>query len=273
MIHLVRSEWIKFRSVRSSVILVLVAGLMVVLIAILAANEAQDTLDRSTCERTVAADDGGTFTEQRPCSAVEGFEGWEPATANLGDVTVGIPFALFLFGALGVQIIGQEYRFNTIRPTFTAAPRRWRVLVAKLLVVTAAIAAISVVMLAICAVVGTVMLDPFSFDGTDARVVAGIVAFSIGWATMGMGVGSILRQPVAGILVLLVEAFVLEQMIAGFLPSAARWMPFLNGIQMTVREPNDSGDFLSPLAGGIYFFAVAAALWLIGAVLVSRRDA
>ena len=61
--------------------------------------------------------------------------GIQDGYGNLGNVIGGVQVAIFLFGTLGVQIIGQEYRFNTIRPTFTAAPWRMRVLAAKLVVV------------------------------------------------------------------------------------------------------------------------------------------
>lgn len=240
MLHLVRSEWIKFRSVRSTLVALILAGAFVVLIAVIAAND--------------AADDVGTV--------------------NLTDITVGVSIAALIFGALGVQVLGQEYRFNTIRPTFTAMPRRWRVLVAKLIVVTLACAAISVVMTAVCWLVGSAMVDGFEVDGVDQRAVLGIVLFSMGWSALGMGVGAIVRQPIAGILILLAEAFVVESLIAGLLPSVAKWLPFINGFQMTLRnEGGDDGDLQTVLAGGIYFFVVAAAVWSLGAYLASRRDA
>lgn len=238
MINLIRSEWIKFRSVRSTVLLVLSAGLLVIVIGGFAVNDKRGD-----------------------------------ASSHLGDITVGIPFALFLFGTLGVQIIGQEYRFNTIRPTFTAAPWRVRVLIAKLIVVTAATAVVALVMVLVCALVGMAVLDPFTIDGLDQRVIWGTVVFAVGWTMMGMGVGAIIRQPVAGIVILLVEAFVAENILANLVRSSGKWLPFLNGIQMTVRNPDTSGYFREPLGGGIYFFAVAIVVWVIGALLVVKRDA
>lgn len=273
MSNLLRSEWIKFRSVRSTVILVVAAGSLVVLIAFFAARSESKHLSQDECEKVVSVPSGGTYTETRPCSEVAGDPSFTPNTANLGDIAVGIPFALFFFGALGVQIIGQEYRFNTIRPTFTATPQRLRVLAAKLVVVTGATAVVTAVMLAACALVGTVMLHPFEVDGTDLRIVGGTILFSIGWTTLGMGVGAILRQPIAAMLILLVEGFVVEQLLLGLLPWTGKFLPFLNGIQMTVRQPNDSGRLHAPLGGGIYLFVVAAVVWGIGAYLVDRRDA
>ncbi|MCU1371474.1 MAG: family transporter protein, partial [Ilumatobacteraceae bacterium] len=274
VINLIRSEWIKFRSVRSTVVLVLAAGALVIIIAGFAANERKGDIDDGRCEKTVAAVDGSSsYTMVQPCDQVQGDAGWSPAKAHLGDITVGIPFALFLFGTLGVQIIGQEYRFNTIRPTFTAAPWRVRVLLAKLAVVTTATAAVALVMVLICGLIGAAMLSPFAIDGTDQRLVWGTVLFCAGWTMLGMGLGAIIRQPIAAMLVLLVEAFVVENIIVALSDRAARWMPFVNGIQMTVREPDRGGMFRSPLAGGIQFFVVATIVWVIGAALANRRDA
>lgn len=240
MINVLRSEWIKFRSVRSNIVLVAAAGLLVILVAVLAAHDKSNN------------NFGGP--------------------AHLADVTVGIPFALFLFGALGVQIIGQEYRFNTIRPTFTAVPQRLRVLAAKLIVVTTTCALVSVVMLAICALIGSLMLDDFTIDGLDERLMWGTVLFVAAWTALGMGVGAILRQPIAGMLVLLIEAFVVEGILVSVVKRAGPWLPFNNGIQMTLRDNTDD-RLRSVLGGGIYFVLFAAVVWAIGAALAKRRDA
>lgn len=243
MINLVRSEWIKFRSVRSTLVTLGLAGALVVLVAVLSANDARNDV----------------------------------GTANLTSLTGGVSIAALIFGALGVQVLGQEYRFNTIRPTFTAMPRRPRVLAAKLIVVTTACAAVSVVMVAFCWLVGTAMVDGFETDGVDQRAALGIVLFSMGWSALGMGVGAIVRQPIAGILILLAEAFVVESILIGVLPASAPWLPFGNGFQMTLRDvsTNEDGErlFQTVLAGGIYFFAFAAAVWALGAFLANRRDA
>ena len=274
MIHVIRSEWIKFRSVRSTVLLVLAAGLLVVVVAFFAARSENHDAASGFCRPDIAttpAGSGSSSEGQGQARSVQASS--KPCPINFGDITVGIPFALFLFGALGVQIIGQEYRFSTIRPTFTAVPRRGRVLAAKLLVVTAACAVVAAVMLALCALLGTVMVHDFTFDGIDQRVAWGTVLFIVGWTALGMGVGSIVRQPIAGMLILLVEAFVLENLLRHLVHGSGKWLPFVNGIQMTFRDPDHSGELRSVTGGGIYFFVVAAVIWAVGAVLAHRRDA
>jgi ABC-2 type transport system permease protein len=278
VIDLIRSEWIKFRSVRSNVLLVLAAGGVVVLLAFTSANQTNNDRNRVDCPTEASTGEPGSPTTVDPgapveqCDRADGALLAGAARTHLSDVTIGIPFALFLFGALGVQIIGQEYRFSTIRTTFTAVPRRKRVLAAKFAVVSLACAAVSVVMIALCAGIGALVLDGFSIDSMDHRVILGIVLFNVGWTGMGMGVGAIIRQPVAAILVLLAEAFVVENILLATLPDTGSFLPFLNGIQMTVRD--DGGEGLrSVFAGGVYFFVFAAAVWAVGLLLVDRRDA
>lgn len=274
MTDLLRSEWIKFRSVRSTLVVLVLAGALVVLIALIAANDLSDDPTGFECRQ--ATDATGQPIEAEPNDFCDnGGEMVETAhVSHLTDLTIGVSIAAILFGVLGVQVIGQEYRFNTVRPTFTATPNRLKVMVAKLVVVIAANAVVAAVMVGICWLVGTAMLDDFTVDGVDQRAALGIILFTIAWTTLGMGVGAILRQPIAAIPLLLGEAFVAEGIIGTLIRSTMKWMPFTNGLQMTLRTDGDgSTELQSVLGGGIYFFVVAAAVWAIGAFLVNKRDA
>ena len=240
MIDLIRSEWIKLRSVRSTLIMLVAAGVLTILFAVLIANDQRN----------------------------DAFAG----IGHLGDVIGGVQVAIFLFGTLGVQVIGQEYRFNTIRPTLTAAPWRMRVLAAKLIVVTLAAAAVTVAMLAVSALIGMALLDDFQIDGIDQRIIWATVLFAMGWTMYGMALGAIVRQPIAAIVILLIQGLVAEPLLATIVKWTAPWMPFQNGIQMTARS-TESEQFRSVFAGGVYFFVFTFVLWGIGAYLVNRRDA
>lgn len=273
MIHLIRSEWIKFRSVRSTVITLLIAGALVLLVAVLQANDASD-VQSIQCE-TIEQSQEGTIKSavESPSCGAGSLLVTRPTPADLSKLTGGVALATMIFGVLGVQAIGQEYRFNTIRPTFTAAPHRIRVLVAKLVVVAAACSVVAIAMTALCWLVGTVMLDAFSVDGVDQRIAFGIVAFSALWTMAGMGVGSIVRQPIAGIMILLGYSLIAESLLGAVVDSTQKWLPVANGLQMTYRDEGGGPELMSVAAGGLYFAAFCAVLWAIGAYLVNRRDA
>lgn len=244
MIDTLRSEWIKFRSVRSTMLLLLIGGFITIAFAILIAND-------------ISGDD---------------------RVFNLTDIAAGSNIAVYLFGALGVQIIGQEYRFSTIRPTFSATPNRMRVYVAKMIVVAVTVAVMAALMQLVTVLIGHLMLDPFEVDTADRNAFLGTIAFAMGWTLVGVALGAILRQPIAGIIILMVEGGIAENILLALFKWTAPWLPFANGSQMmtrnSLRSPEDPLHGLRPpVDGGIYFFVVVAVLLAIGAVLIQRRDA
>jgi len=276
VIDVIRSEWIKLRTVRSTIITLFAAGAIVVLFAVLSINNIngnQNTrcVAQGTADTATTIPDDGSFGVDScgPDATLVA----EPAVVHLSDVTAGVTIAAFVFGALGVQIIGQEYRFNTIRPTFTAVPHRPRVLLAKLAVMAASTAVVALLMTLVCWAIGSALADVWAVDGTDHRLLWSIPLFAALWTMGGIGVGAIVRQPIAGILALLGWAFIAEQIVGSVVDGSARWLPFLNGIQMTTRVGEGQQDVRPLLEGGIYFAVVCAALFALGTVLADRRDA
>ena len=130
----IRSEVIKYRTVRSSVVLAILAvAVPVVLTALIAAFVGQSTL---------VDDDDEAF--------------------NVVTGTVGLTHVLV--AVMGALVIAAEYRFNTIRVTFTAVPQRSRVLAAKLVVVAAMGLAIGLVTLVLNIAVAMLILGARDID-------------------------------------------------------------------------------------------------------------
>jgi ABC-2 type transport system permease protein len=254
MIGALRAEWLKLRSVRSNVLL---------MVAIVVVGVGLGTL----LSAVVPATDG---RRGDPSPLRDPFD-------RLGIALVGLNLCLLLFGVLGVQIIGQEYRFSTIRATFAATPRRLRVVVAKLVVLMATTGVVAAVTLALALGINGAILSGRGFGldlSTDGagRYVLGTFLLAFGYALVGFAVGMILRQPIGGIILVLAWPIVVENLIVGFLrTSAGSWMPYSAGSQLLARTPD--ADLLGPWAGFGYFIAFGAVLALIGAALVNRRDA
>ena len=242
MTAVVHAEWIKLRSVRSNIIVFVVAVLLVVAIAVIASS--------------VSRDEPGQTIEL---------------------ATTGVLIANLLFGILGVQIIGQEYRFNTILPTYTAVPNRRRVLLAKLITITASTAVFSVVMLALSVLVVKVLGPSYvTLDQSAWRTLLGTIGYGVGFAAFGFAVGAIVRQPIAGIILVVLWPFAVEGIIGTLSNPVSRFLPFLQGGQMATIPPSDAVtgfEQLDPNLATIYFFAVIAVLVIIGLVLADRRDA
>lgn len=240
MIHLLRAEWIKFRSVRSTWVLTGVAVALSLLIAGIAAS----------------ADDGG-----------------QPAVEALA---VSSTFVFILLLVLGIQFIGQEYRFGTIRATFTAVPNRTRVLVAKT-IFGVGVGAVT----ALVGFVGSFAVASIVFAGDDrsipfdARLAETITAYVVVAGVsvvLGIGVGAITRNPALGIAAVLIDMFVLESLVTVFVSEdLGSVLPFSASF---AALPGIGGDtLLSPWFVALAVYAAwAVGLLLIGVLIVERRD-
>ncbi len=116
MINVVRSEWIKVRTVAMHWVLALIAIAFPLVITILTALFNGDSADFDT--RSLLEVLGGTSV-----------------------------VAVLLLGVLAAATVTSDFGFNTIRPTFAATPRRLRVMGAKVFVmVTYALVSQAIVM-------------------------------------------------------------------------------------------------------------------------------
>jgi ABC-2 type transport system permease protein len=237
----IHSEWIKFRTVRSTVVLAIISVLICVGVAIIAA----------------AITDGAL---------------------SVSNALVGVQISSLFIMVLGVQIIGQEYRFATIRPTFSATPRRERVVIAKLVVViaTVAVAAVALIALSLAAAAMVSSMRGNSFDlgeSGNARVLIGTVAILVINGIFGFGIGCLVRQPIAGIVIVLVWVTVVESLIAGLVEGAARWLPLFSMANVNAQSVSSNSEFMGPVLGALYGAAVALALVVLGAVRIRSMDA
>ena len=104
------SEWLKFRSVRSTYLTLLVAALAAVSIGYLVTHSDATHWSTMTAAQKAAFD-------------------------PVGDSFTGLGIAQLAFGALGVLAISSEYATGLIRTTFASVPRRRAVIAAKAAVV------------------------------------------------------------------------------------------------------------------------------------------
>jgi ABC-2 type transport system permease protein len=246
MVGLLRSEFIKFRTVRSHVVMVVIAVVVPVgLTALIAALIGKDNFD----------DVEDTF--------------------NI--VTSAIGITQILMAVMGALVIAAEYRFNTIRVTFTAVPNRVQVLVAKVIVVIAVATIIGVVTLVLDTGVAKAILEardiPFDLNGDGvARALLGQVVVTVLYGLAGFGLGALFRSPVAAITVVVCQPIIVEPIVVGVASEIGKWLPFAAGSALTTVDPPE--EYLqSPLTGGLVLTAYCALLVVAGAVFVNTRDA
>jgi ABC-type transport system involved in multi-copper enzyme maturation permease subunit len=217
----------------------------------------------------------------------------------LGATTLGSTLLLGLIVALIVMIvvassfITAEYRRGLIRTTFTATPRRGRVLAAKALVIAVVAFITGALAAAVAIPLGNHIVTangnyvfPIS-TLTELRIVAGIAAVVAVTAAAVLALGTILRSS-AGAIAAGVLVFVLPYMVGSFISgSAERWLYRLTPasafavLQTLPRSTQVSYPYtvgngyypLAPWAGFAVLCAYAAIALATAAVLLRRRDA
>jgi ABC-2 type transport system permease protein len=244
----VASEWIKLRSVRSTIVL---------LIVVLATGVGFSLLTSAS----IPADQ---------------LEEVDELGGRLTLVLSGVSIGLTLFAVLGVLSISQELRFGTIRVTFAAVPSRSPVVVAKAVVLAVVALAVTIPTVILAAGVGGIVLEardlPIDFGDPDVRrALLGAVVLAALYALLGLAVGCIVRHQVFALVVIIVWPVVVEPIVNAISADVGKYLPFQAGNALISTGDND--DLLPPLAGGLYLAGFALVLLAIGLVLVHRRDA
>jgi ABC-2 type transport system permease protein len=268
--HVLRSEWIKFWSLRSTVwtlaaIVVLMAAVSY-LAVFFTAREAYNPA-----------------TEPQDASVL---------AALLHDPSVvitGADLAKLVVAVLGVLVITGEYSTGMIRTTLAAVPRRLPVLWAKALVlavVTAATAAVGVV-LAWLVALPTLYAHGALLDLADAqtwRILLGGVLYLVTVSLLAFAIGAIVRFSAAALATVLGLLLVVEVLFrtvpADFFRTVSPYLPGTAGHQLLVTQgaidqarAASSAPVLDPWTGYAVMLAWVAALLAVAAVLLRRRDA
>ena len=254
------SEWVKLTTLRSTYLMFgigLVLSVGTSALVALAVGNAFDGGGIGTAEDVVA----------------------EPIITSM----VGHIFTLIIVSVFGVLAASSEYSSGMIRLTLAATPKRGRVLLAKLLLVTSVTMVFGLVSTVGMFLVGQAILAAYGMPMTDLadadaqRMVLGLGAVTPFFAVVGLTLGVILRSTAGGITTVLGLIW-LPVIFGPLLPAA--WQekvlsllpgPALDGI--TVSHVAESSMYPDPAVG-----AVTAIAWLVAFVgaaylVLRRRDA
>jgi len=253
-----RSEWVKLRSVRSSTMTLLAAGGTMLLVGASAAAFNSGLL-------ATPPDDGGG-----------GPNGGDPTSTVLsGSLLVPLIIAV-----LGVLLITSEYTTGTIRSTMTLVPKRLPVLWAKVTVLTAVVLPVMVVATMATFLIGQMLLgagdaptDSLGDPGV-LRAVLGTAAYLTGVALIGLAAGFLLRGTAAAVSVLVTLVFLLPGLGGFLLPVSWQdnvlvYLPSNAASSFTSVAPGP--EVLSTTTGVAVFAAWVVVPLLLAAVTLKRR--
>jgi ABC-2 type transport system permease protein len=260
----IRSEWIKLRSVRSWLVMIGAAVVVVVGMGALAAAVASGAVTAP------ARPGGGAATGRNP------FASTDPTALSLAGVTL----AQLIVGVLGVLLISNEYANGSIRNWFGAVPRRLPVLWGKAVVLTVLLA---VVMVLAClaafllgqAILGEAKSTTLAADGV-LRAVVGSGLYLAGIGLFGIAIGALMRNTAGAIAVVVASLLIIPGLIGLILPDSwnqnvSPYLPSTAGQAFTSVHPADT--LLSSGAGAAVFVGWLVVLLAGAAVLIRRRDA
>jgi ABC-type transport system involved in multi-copper enzyme maturation permease subunit len=247
--RVLRSEFTKFRSLRSTIWTLLVAVVLMVGIGALFA--------------AVNASQFHTFSVASRAS-------FDPIGISLS----GTSFAVIAFGVLGVLLMSGEYGTGMIRSSLTVVPRRLPVLWGKLAVLAGVIFPVSLIASLVSFLLGQALLNSHhlgvSLTAPGAlRSVIGAALYLTVAGLIGVTLGALLRSTAAGISAF-VGAFFVIPPLADLLPSSisdhlAQYLPSNLG-EVLYGGAQGVHHALSPWTGfallcGYAVVLIAAAAW------------
>ncbi|MFD3482253.1 ABC transporter permease [Streptomyces sp. NPDC058665] len=252
-----RSEWAKFWSLRSSWITLTVSVVVLLAFGAIAAY---------MYSPGAAAGDG-------PMSP-------EGSTDAVSLSLMGVGFASLIVGSLGVLLFAGEYSTGMIRSTLAAVPRRLPVLFSKSAVVAALVLGLSTIGAFVAFQLGAVGLDgeKIALSLGDDGVLRGLLGAGVYLALVavfGVALGALLRSPAGGITALVGILMILPNLVS-LLPASLSdtlqpYFPSTAG--EAVFALHRSADSLSPGAGIAVFAGWVALALTAAAIRLKRTDA
>ncbi len=252
---LLRSEWAKLRTVRSTMWTLGITLLLGVGIGAIATAETR-----------------AHWSTMSPGSRA----GFDPISTSL----IGVFIAQFAIGVLGALAMSAEYGTGTIRTTFSAAPRRPLVLVAKAAVFGAVALVVAEVVAFLAFFLGQALLSAPAIHASlhspgALRAVVGSGLYICVLGLFSLGLATIIRHT-AGAISAFVGILLVLPLIVQALPTSIEldvrpYLPDRIGAEM-ISLHSFPGSF-SPWVGFLILCGYAVAALAVGAVLLVRRDA
>jgi ABC-type transport system involved in multi-copper enzyme maturation permease subunit len=212
------------------------------------------------------------------------------ATMSLGDrmsfdptstSLTALLFCQLAIGVLGVLVMSAEYGTGTIRATFSVAPKRPLVLLAKMAVFGAVALVVAEIVAFLSFLVGQALLSaPATHASLSTpgalRAVVGTGLYLAVIGLFALGLATIIRHT-AGAISAFVGLLLVLPIIVQALPNSLqedirRFLPLRIGTVMMSVNNGDAHSF-SPWTGFLVLCVYALVVLVIGGIILVRRDA
>jgi hypothetical protein len=253
--RVVNSEWIKLRSVRSTILTLLATAGAVIALGLLFAGVSAGSIG----PQTIGFPTGGAG---------------DPVGASLSGVNLG----QLIIGVLGVILVTGEYATGMIRSTLAAVPRRLPVLGAKA-IVFGGVTLVSMLVAAFAAFLGGQAIigtgGASLADGNVLRAVIGSAVYLTGIGLLGLAAGAMLRGTASAIAALFTVVLVIPGLFPllphGWNNAVGPYLPSNAGTAF--MSATHTAGTLGPWTGLAVFAGYLLAALAGAALLLKRRDA
>lgn len=254
---LIASEWTKLRTVRSTMWTIAITVVLGIGLSALVTGETR-----------------AHWSSMNMVSRLT----FDPTSLSLVGVFVG----QFALGVLGALVLSAEYGTGTIRATFSAAPQRLKVHLAKI-VVFGAVALVVAEFVAFTAFfLGQAMLSAPATHATLStpnalRAVVGCGLYVTVLGLLALGLAAIIRHSAGAISayvgILLVLPLIVSTLPTSIAEDLRRFLPDRIGANLITTVGSSPHGSFSPWVGFVLLCVYAIAANVVGAVLLVRRDA
>jgi ABC-2 type transport system permease protein len=255
---ILRSEWIKMRTVRSTMWSLAALVVVTIGVAVIATVETSSQWHSMSLASRLSFD---------------------PTNVSLA----GLIFSLLVIGVLGVLVMSAEYGTGTIRSSLAAVPRRPLLLVTKTAVFAAVAFVVGEVLAFASFLIGQALLTSptphasLSQPGVLRAVVGGGLMVAV-VGLLALGLATIIRHTAGALTAFFGILLVLPALVSA-LPSSignsiAKFLPLnIANTMTTVVHTGGGAPALSPWAGFAVVCGYAIAALIVGGALMVRRDA
>jgi len=255
--RVVRSEWIKLRSLRST---------WIMLGSLAAAIVAFGLISASVATGSVSTPGSG------PAFA---------GTSPVDTVLAGASFGILIVAVMGVLVGAREYSSGLIRTSIAVVPRRWPILLGKLVTFVGVLLPTVLVSVLVSFFAGTAILTAGGVASVTwatagvAGAVLGTVGYLVGIGIIGLCLGILLRSVGSGLGVLIGGILFVPTLASALLPSSwdtvLKYLPSNAGMSFTSVTTDSS---MLGYGAGLAVFVAWVVLAVGGAVWsLTRRDA
>ncbi|WP_395400280.1 ABC transporter permease [Arthrobacter sp. UC242_113] len=260
--RVLNSEFIKFRTLLSTMILLASTAVVMVGFGALSAWGTGQFADQAASDPEAAA----------------------AIAAQGGDLAVTVPtsgvsFAQLILGSLGVLLMSSEFTTGMARSTFAAVPKRLPAFVAKLVVVIVSAFVLTAVSTYIAGLVSVPILDNFGLkldlaSPQSVKLLLVTSAYVAAVAAIGMALGTLLRNSAGGIMALVGLFFVAPiafQLIPGdFFEEARKYLPgnTINPMTAVEHVPDTLEVWQAALVLGTWVVVPV----ILAMILLKKRD-